>query len=100
MNTSEVTVVRIYVIEGSPLVNQVIHYLQKETQIRGVSVYRAISGFGDSGTHTASIMDMSFSLPLVIEFFDDPKKIEPALTQLSDWIKPGHILVFNAQLLV
>jgi PII-like signaling protein len=60
-------------------------------------VFRAISGYGDSGMHGATFVDLSLDLPLVIEFFDEQEKINLALEALSKIIKPEHIIFWNAK---
>jgi len=93
----EVTMVRIYVTESSKLLKPILQYLQKEIKIRGVSVFRAIEGFGDSGTvHTATFTDLSLDLPLAIEFFDHPEKVTTALNHLSSMVKAEHIVTWKA----
>jgi PII-like signaling protein len=97
MKTMDVVFVRIYVLESEHLLNSVIDYLQKEIKIRGISVFRAISGFGQTGSHSASLMDLSLNLPLAIEFFDSKEKIQPALEHLSQTIKHEHIVFWDAK---
>lgn len=97
MKTIDVMMVRIYVMESEHLINKVIDYLKNEAMIRGVSVFRAISGFGGTGKHMASLMDLSLDLPLAIEFFDSRDKIEPALEHLSKSIKHEHIVFWEAR---
>ena len=97
MNHVDVTVVRVYITESSHLLKKIVQYLKAEANIRGVSVFRAISGFGDSGNHGAALVDLSLDLPLAIEFFDEPEKIEPVLAHLNTLIKPEHILYWNAK---
>ena len=92
----EVTVVRVYTVEGSHIIPLIMKYLKDEAQVRGVSVFRAVSGFGDTGSHSSSILDWSVSLPLVIEFFDSPEKINPIVEHLSSIVKKEHIIFFNA----
>src|SRR5690349_17106978 len=92
MKTVDVVIVRIYVTESSNLLNTIVNYLKTEAKIRGISVFRAISGFGATGNHTASFLDLSLDLPLAIEFFDSKAKIEPALDYLSDIVKHEHIV--------
>jgi len=94
-----VTVVRVYFTEGKRQLEPIMRYLHDEASLQGVTVFRAISGFGGSGVmHLASIVDMSLDLPLVIEFFDDPKKIETILLELKTSIKPGHIISWQAEM--
>jgi uncharacterized protein len=97
MKTIDVVIVRVYVMESSHLLSKVVNYLKTEANIRGISVFRAISGFGETGNHTASLIDLSLDLPLAIEFFDSKDKIESALDHLSKIIKHEHIVFWNAK---
>ncbi len=97
MKTADVIFVRIYITESSHMLNKIVSYLKNEAKIRGISVFRAISGFGDTGKHTASLVDLSLDLPLAIEFFDSKEKIEPALEHLSGVIKHEHIVCWEAK---
>ena len=97
MNTVNVVMVRIYITESSHLLNSIVKYLKNEAGIRGISVFRAISGFGASGAHGMSLLDLSLDLPLAIEFFDSKENIEVALEHLSQTIKPEHIVFWDAK---
>lgn len=97
MKTLDVMVVRIYITESSHLLNKIVSYLKTESKIRGVSVFRAISGFGETSNHTASLLDLSLNLPLVIEFFDHKDKVEIALEHLNETVKHEHIIFWNAK---
>lgn len=97
MKTLDVLVVRIYITESSHTRDTIVSYLTKEAKIRGVSVFRAISGFGETGPHSASLLDLSLNLPLVIEFFDHKEKVENALVYLNETIKPEHIIFWEAK---
>lgn len=97
MKTTDVIVVRIYLTESSKLVQSVIDYLTKEAKIRGVSVFRAISGYGESGKHASSLLDLSLDLPVAIEFFDHKEKADAALEHLGTMVKPEHIVFWNAK---
>lgn len=98
MKTVKVTMVRIYITEASGLLKKVVKYLHDDVQIRGVSIFRAISGYGDSGTaHESSLVDLSLNLPLVIEFFDHPEKITQALAHIHQLVKPEHIVFWEGQ---
>lgn len=98
MKTIDVLMVRIYITESSHLLNKIISYLRNDIKIRGISVFRAISGFGESGDHTSSLVDLSLDLPLTIEFFDDNKNtIEKALDELNKIVKPEHIVIWEAK---
>jgi PII-like signaling protein len=97
MNRIEVTVVRIYISEGHAQLDNLMKRLHDWEKVKGVSVFRGIEGFGDSGKfHTGKLMDLSLDLPLVVEFFDLPEKVETILEHLEANIKPGHMLSWNA----
>jgi len=96
MKTSPVIFVHIYLSEASDLQDDILHYLKNDANIAGASVYRAISGFGSSGVHTASFLDLSLDLPLIIEFFDEKNKVMPAISYLNNLVKPKHILFWEA----
>jgi PII-like signaling protein len=97
MKTVEVIFVKIYITESSHMLKTIMNYLKNEAKIRGISVFRAISGFGDTGSHTSSLVDLSIDLPLCIEFFDSKDKVEPALEHLSGMIKHEHIVFWEAK---
>ena len=97
MKTIDVIFVKIYITESSHTLNTIVSYLKSEAKIRGISVFRAISGFGDTGNHTTSLVDLSLDLPLSIEFFDSKDKIDPALEHLSSIIKHEHIVFWEAK---
>jgi len=97
MKTMDVVIVRVYVSESSRLLNTIVNYLKNEAKIRGVSVFRAISGFSETGSHVSSLLDLSLDLPLSIEFFDSKDKIELALEYLSGIVKHEHIIFWEAR---
>lgn len=98
MKTIDVLIVRVYITESSHLLSQILDYLKNKVNVRGISVFRAIRGYGESGVHTASLVDLSLDLPLTIEFFDDDHgKIDKALDGLNSIVKPEHIVIWNAK---
>ncbi len=99
MMMEQVSVVRIYITEGHSQLDKLLKQLRDWEHIRGVTVFRGISGFGDSGViHKSTIIDMLGELPLVIEFFDTPDKVEEIINHLKTEIKPGHILTWSAKM--
>lgn len=93
MKLHEVTIVRIYLSEGETQLKHLMKRLRDWEKLRGLSVFRGISGYGESGViHGADIVDLSIHLPIVVEFFDEDEKINNILEHLSDQIKPGHML--------
>ena len=98
MNTIEVTVVRVYLTEGEKSLKTLLEKLHDEEKVRGVTVFRGISGFGRSGVvHSSTLLDLSLDLPVVIEFFDAPDKVRRILSHLKDLLPPGHVVSWSAQ---
>ncbi len=96
---SKVTVARIYLSEGQHRLDALLARLHDQEQVRGVTVFRGISGFGASGRiHEARLLDLSLDLPLVVEFFDRPEQVARILTDLKDLIEPGHAITWAADL--
>ena len=98
-HSTQVTVVRIYLTEGEAKLNTLLKRLHDWEHVRGVTVFRGISGFGPSGKfHGASLVDLSLNLPVVVEFFDTPAKVAEILEHLAPILKPGHTICWDAQL--
>lgn len=94
-----VTIARIYVTEGEGLHERIFRRLHDEEKVRGVTMYRGIAGFGISGkVHSASLLEMSLDLPVVVEFFDAPERVASILAHLASMVPPGHVLTFAAEL--
>ncbi len=97
MSDLNVIIVRIYLHEATGQISELLQYLHDENKVRGVTVFRGITGFGASGEyHSSSLMDMSLDLPVVIEFYDEPDKIKSIIDHLNNNIKPGHIVYWPA----
>jgi PII-like signaling protein len=95
----QVRVVRIYGTEGHGQMRQLLDRLHDQGGVRGVTLFRAISGFGASGqVHAASLLDLSLDLPLVMEFFDTPERVDAALGRLGDLLQPGHWITWVAEM--
>lgn len=93
----KVTVARIYITEGKHIHEKIFERLHDEHRVKGVTVYRGITGFGKSGdTHSSTLLDLSFDMPVVVEFFDSEENVNTALDSISDLISPGHVLTFAA----
>ncbi len=98
MNTQQVTFVRIYLTEKDRRLDELVQRLHDQEQVRGVTVFRGIEGFGESGTvHGATLVDLAMDLPVVIEFFDDATKVEVILEHLMGVLEPGHIVKWSAE---
>jgi len=97
MKTVDVTMVRIYLTEGQHQFEHLMQLLHDDEKVRGVTAFRGIAGFGQSGQmHSSSLIDLSLDMPLVLEFFDTPDKVATVLEHLNTFIKPGHIVSWSA----
>jgi PII-like signaling protein len=98
----EVTVVRIYLHEADHgrrrnLMQEILNLLHDQQRVKAVTVFRGIAGMGDGGeVHASDILRIMVDLPLVIEFFDEPKVVEAILTLIEDRIPAGHIVSWTA----
>jgi uncharacterized protein len=98
MAVTDVTMVRIYLTEGEGRLAELMGLLHDRDKVRGVTVFRGISGFGRSGrVHSATLLDVSLDLPLVIEFFDTPARIAAVMAHLDQVIEPGHMVSWPAK---
>jgi len=99
MNWETVTFVRVYLTEADKTLEPLLKRLHDQEKVRGVSVFRAMSGFGGSGViHTASLVDLSLDLPVTVEFFDQPEKVDAILEHVSDLVEAGHIVRWQAEM--
>jgi PII-like signaling protein len=97
MSSSQVTIARVYTMEGHDQVNQVLDILHDEEKIFGVTIIRGIAGFGeDRKIHTSSLLTLSLELPLIIEFYDEPVKVEKAIQVLKSRVDLKHIVSWPA----
>jgi PII-like signaling protein len=99
MKQVDITMVRVYLTEAEAHLDTLLQRLHEWEKVRGVTVFRGISGFGKSGKlHTASLMDISMDLPIVVEFFDAPDKIDKVLSDLRDQFEPEHVVTWQAKM--
>jgi hypothetical protein len=93
-----IIMVRIYLTEAEGKLGSLLKYLHDDGQVRGVTVMRGITGFGQSGRiHAANLVELSLDLPLVVEFFDTSEKVTAILPKLYSLIEPNHIVYWAAQ---
>lgn len=99
MTLVEVKMVRIYLTEAERRLDELLELLHDREKVRGVTVYRGISGFGKSGKmHSSRLLDLSMDLPVIIEFFDDPDKIDMITEHLAKLMEPGHMVIWSAKI--
>lgn len=92
-----VEMVRVYLTEHEGVLDDIVRCLHDEHRVRGVTVFRGISGFGASGRmHEARWTDLSMDLPVVVEFFDAPQRTAEARAALEQWVAAGHMVHWPA----
>ncbi len=102
MNT-DILIVRVYLHEADQgkhkrLMQEILTLLQERYAVQGVTVFRAIAGLGASGEVRADdVLRLNVDLPVVVEFFDDPKVAEAAIALLNGLVPGGHIVSWPAQ---
>ena len=100
---TEITMVRIYLSEGDhghgkSLMTEIFGLLHDRHQVRGVTVFRGVAGFGSGGeVHSADLLRLTAKLPLVIEFFDMPEVVDAAIVALRDLVPNRHLVMWNAR---
>jgi uncharacterized protein len=88
---------KIYISESSKykshnLTNALIAKF-KEIGMAGATVSRGIEGYGQSkAIHSMKVLDLSSSLPIIIELVDTCEKIEQAITIAKEMVNEGLII--------
>ncbi len=95
---------KIYVSEDSKYkghnLYSAIVYKLKESGIAGVTVTRAIEGYGKGkAIHTTRILDLSSSLPVVIEAIDTAEQIEKAIPVIGKMVNEGLMMVTDVNVI-
>lgn len=100
---SEVLMVRVYIRESDQgkhkrLMQEILSLLQEQQAVHGVTVFRAIAGLGVGGdVHADDILRLNVNLPIVIEFFDEPKVAEAVIELLRALVPGGHMISWLAR---
>lgn len=101
--TPAMAVARIYLREGEAAgghdrVREIVRLLHTEHEVRGMTVFRGIAGYGSHGEVCADdLLRMDASLPLVVEFFDAPETVSAALARLAPLVLDGHVVTWRAR---
>ena len=97
MKTETVTMVRVYCSDRDDVHREIIDLLHRDHRVAGVTAFRGIAGFGQSGRlHEAGLLDLSLDRPIVIEFFARPERVEGIVHLLNDKLGPGHVVCWPA----
>lgn len=95
---------KIYVSEDSKYKGHTLYsaivYKLKESGIAGVTVTRAIEGYGKGkAIHTARILDLSASLPVVIEAVDTKEQIQSIIPVISGMVNEGMMMTTDVNVI-
>ena len=97
-------ILKIYVSEdsrykGHNLYHAVLFKL-KEMGIAGVTVTRGIEGYGKGkALHTARILTLSASLPIIIEAIDTAEQIEKAIPAVEEIVNEGLVMITDVHVI-
>lgn len=76
---------------GKPLSSALLEFLRREGAA-GATVTRGIAGYGaNSKIHSASIVDLSADLPLVLEWVDSEELVQRLLPTIEQMLQGGLI---------
>jgi len=96
--TVEAIMVRVYLGESDHGLKPLLRCLHDELHVCGATVTRGVAGFGVSGVvHSASLIDLSNDLPLVLEFFDRPERAHAAIERIKTFVEPGHVVSWRVE---
>jgi PII-like signaling protein len=74
---------------GKPLWSALLEYLRREGAA-GATITRGIAGYGaHSVIHSASIVDLSADLPLILEWIDTQERVDRLLPELEAMLQGG-----------
>ncbi len=97
MTTQSITVARIYLRGGEHLLGSIVDFLHDKEKVSGITVFQGIIGFGPDGTlRTSHLLTLSLDLPLVIEFYDLPERVESVIDHLQNQMGLSHIVSWPA----
>ena len=86
--------------QGGPLYKAIV-LRARELRLAGATVLRGRLGYGRSQQlHNATILRLSFDLPMILELVDTPEKIEAFLPELKQMMRTGLITTERAQIIV
>ena len=72
----------------------------KELDLAGATVFQGCMGYGaNSRIHTASIIDLSADLPIMIEIIDSEEYIQKLLPYLDLMVKEGLVTVDDLEVI-
>ena len=83
--------------QHKPLYMAILELLKQE-DCAGATVTRGLAGFGaHSRIRTASLVDLSADLPLVIEWVDNPDRVNRVMSRLKEMVSEGLVTVQDVE---
>jgi hypothetical protein len=72
----------------------------KELDMAGATVFRGLMGYGaDKRIHTASIVDLSSDLPILVEIIDSEEYIAKLLPYLDEMLEKGLVTIDDVEVI-
>lgn len=100
MKTKAIRIARVYLTEADHQLNQIMQFLHDKEGVSGATAYRGVEGYGQSGEiHGSALIDLSFNLPITVEFFDESSNVlktiehlkkEFNVSQAISWLADQH----------
>lgn len=95
---------KIYISEDSKYKSHNLYHALvlklREMGMAGVTVTRGIEGFGqEKRLHTTRILDLTLSLPIIVEVVDIPERIEKAIPVVEGMVNEGLIMVTDVNVI-
>lgn len=97
-------ILKIYVSEDSKYKGHNLYHALviklKELGMAGVTVTRGLESYGKSrAIHNMKILDLSSSLPIIVEIIDKSEMIEKALPVINEMVKEGLVLTSDVNVI-
>ncbi|WP_038056735.1 DUF190 domain-containing protein [Thermodesulfobacterium hydrogeniphilum] len=99
----EAYMIKIYIreedrIEGKPLYKKILEIV-KEKNLSGVTIFKAIMGYGPSKKiRGISFLDLGSNLPILIEIIESKEKVEEFLKEINSLIQHGLVIAFPVKI--
>lgn len=77
-----------------PLHRRLIEFLM-ENKIAGATVWAGVDGFGKRHRSTIQFEGITMDLPMILEFVDEPSKLEKLLPQIKRFINDNGIMTIH-----
>lgn len=97
-------ILKIYISEDSKYKGHNLYHALvlkfKELGMAGVTVTRGIEGYGqERRLHTSRVLDLSLSLPIIVEVVDIPERIEKAIPVVEEMVNEGLVMVTDVNVI-